>query len=316
MSTATTARPTPVVVAQLDSPFVEGLARRDPTLRIVDLVGLQPDADHVWLTGPRPPASPAAWKELADPVRWVHFGSAGVDGFPLDWLAGRTVSCSRGVNSGAIAEFVVAVILAAEKGLPELWGSGVRPSLHAPSLGSLEGRTVSLIGLGSIGRGVAARLQPFGARVVAFRRSGRTAGADGVSVHPTLDQVLAEADHLVIAAPLTPETRHLLDRAAFARLRPGVHIVNVARGPIVDHDALLAAVDDGTVARATLDVTEPERLPDDHPLRHRRQVLITPHVSWSAPGTVDRSLDLFVANLERWRRGEELAGLVDLSAGY
>ncbi len=183
-------------------------------------------------------------------------------------------------------------------------------------LGSLVGRTVGLVGVGSIGEEVAVRLRPFGVRIVAARRSAQPVAIEGVELLSSLDGVLAEAEHLVVAAPLTASTYHLLDRAAFARLRRGVHIINIARGAIIDHDALLAAIDNGTVARASLDVTDPEPLPDDHPLRRRPEVFLTPHVSWSGPGTVDRVLGLFSANLERWQRGQPLLGPVDTNSGY
>jgi phosphoglycerate dehydrogenase-like enzyme len=308
-----------VLLTQADNPLKERVAERHPELEIVDLLsGELPPAelDHILLTGPRPPDPSSGWRQRAAGVGWVHFGSAGVDGFPMDWLAGRTVTCSRGVNSVPIAEFVVACILAAEKRLPDMWGSPRNPSLWASPLGSLMGRTVGLVGVGSIGEEVAVRLRPFGVRIVAARRSSRPSAVEGVELCSSLDEVLAVAEHLVVAAPLTPRTHHLLDRAAFAKLRPGAHVINIARGAIIDHDALLAAIDDGTVSRASLDVTEPEPLPDDHPLRHRAQVFITPHVSWSGPGTAERVLDLFSTNLGRWRRGETLLGPVDTRSGY
>jgi phosphoglycerate dehydrogenase-like enzyme len=310
-------RPT-VLLAQIDSPLVRGVAQRHPDLEVVDLLsGDTPpdDVNQILLTGPRPPDPSTGWRERAAGVAWVHFGSAGIDSFPLEWLEGRTVTCSRGVNSAPIAEFVVASILAAEKRFPTLWAGAGNPMWTSP-LGSLVGRTVGLVGVGSIGEAVAARLLPFGVRIVAVRRSSRPSDIEGLEVVPSLEQVLALAEHLVIAAPLTPSTRHLLDASAFARLRPGAHVINVARGAIVDHRALLAAIEDGTVARASLDVTEPEPLPDDHPLRERPEVFLTPHASWSGPGTVERVLDLFSANLERWQRGVPLLSPVDTGSGY
>jgi phosphoglycerate dehydrogenase-like enzyme len=315
--TAPRARRT-VLLAQTDSPIVAGVAARHPDLKIVDLLSgdaPSPDSDQILLTGPRPPDPSTGWRERAAGVAWVHFGSAGVDSFPLDWLHGRAVTCSRGVTSAPIAEFVVAAILAAEKRLPSLWTTSSTATWSSP-LGSLVGRTVGLVGVGSIGTAVATRLLPFGVRMVAARRSGAAPAVDGIEVLPALEDVLAVAEHLVIAAPLTPATRHLLDAAAFARMRPGVHLINVARGAIVDHDALFDALAAGIVGRASLDVTEPEPLPDDHPLRHLPEVFLTPHVSWSGPGTVERVVDLFSANLERWTTGLPLLGPVDIHSGY
>jgi phosphoglycerate dehydrogenase-like enzyme len=308
-----------VLLTRLDSPLAEPIADRHPELHLVDLVaGEKPrdDVEQILLTGPHPPNPDSGWRSRADGARWVHFGSAGIDNFPRDWLFGRTVTCSRGVNSAPIAEFVLGLILSAEKRLPELWGPTPAESLWSNPLGSLESRTVGLIGLGSIGTAVTARLRPFGARIVAVRRSSGSPVPTGVEVRGCLEDVLAESEHLVVAAPLTPATHHLLDSAAFARIRPGAHLINVSRGGLIDHDALLAAVRNGIVGRASLDVTEPEPLPEDHPLRQHANVYLTPHVSWSGPGTQSRALDLFSANLRRWRDRQPLLGLVDVAAGY
>lgn len=208
-----------VLLTRLDSPLAEPIADRHPELHLVDLVtGEKPgeDVEQILLTGPQPPSPDSGWRTRADGARWVHFGSAGIDNFPREWLLGRTVTCSRGVNSAPIAEFVLGLILSAEKRLPKLWGPTPTNSLWSDPLGSLESRTVGLIGLGSIGTAIAARLRPFGSRVIAVRRSAGSPVPPGVEVRGCLEDVLAESEHLVVAAPLTPATHHLLDRAAFA----------------------------------------------------------------------------------------------------
>ncbi len=276
--------------------------------------------------GPAPPGSvavfgsdapdaAAGWKDFAAQADWVHFMAAGIDGFPLEWLRGRTVSCARGVNANQIAEYIVAVILAAEKQLPAQWDRTAADDLVARPLGQLEDKTVGLIGFGTIGRATARRLQGFGVRTVAARRSATSSAGSETRVLPFHD-VLAISDHLVLAAPLTAETDRMMSHAAFARLKRGAHLVNVARGRLVDTAALLEAIEAGVVARASLDVTDPEPLPAHHPLRQRSEVLITPHISWSAPATLDRHLERFHLNLVRWERGQRLEGLVDLDVGY
>ncbi len=137
-----------------------------------------------------------------------------------------------------------------------------------------------------------------------------------MTVVPTLPDLLGQTDHLIVAAPLTPLTDRLLNDEAFAVTKPGVHLVNVARGRIVDTGALVRALAAGIVTRASLDVTDPEPLPADHPLRRDHRVRILPHLSWSAPGGPDRGIDLFVSNLRRWQAGQPLDGLVDVDAGY
>jgi len=120
----------------------------------------------------------------------------------------------------------------------------------------------------------------------------------------------------VIAAPSTPETYRLIDKAAFAEMKDGVHLVNIARGTLVDQDALIAALDGGKVARASLDVVDPEPLPAGHPLYTHPKVRLTPHISWSSPVTMPRTMEIFLDNLRRFRNGEPLEGLVDVDAGY
>jgi phosphoglycerate dehydrogenase-like enzyme len=127
---------------------------------------------------------------------------------------------------------------------------------------------------------------------------------------------VAAADHLVLAAPATARTRHLIGRQALTTVRPGVHLVNIARGWLVDLDALLEALNDGRVARASLDVTEPEPLPADHPLWAHPNVRISPHLSYKRPDLMDRIIGVFVDNLRRYLRGEPLKGVVDPVEGY
>lgn len=313
-----------VLAAVVPGPFVDQIrSRLGAEARVVDVLGGQalpadPSAPVAALVMPAllrgsPPGAVLAAVERAD---WVHFLSTGVDGFPLDRLAGRAVTCGRGANSAAIAELTVGLLLAAEKRIPQIWeAASIEPFLAEP-LGTLVGRTVGLLGFGSIGQELARRLDGFDTRLLALRRSGRPAELPAVTVARTLPELLGAADHLVVAAPLTPETDRLLDDAAFAVTKPGLHLVNVARGRIVDTDALVRALAAGTVSRASLDVTDPEPLPADHPLRHDARVRILPHLSWSAPGGLSRGFDLFADNLQRWRAGRPLHGVVDVEAGY
>jgi phosphoglycerate dehydrogenase-like enzyme len=249
-------------------------------------------------------------------VRWVHAYGTGVDHFPFGALGGAVLTCSRGASAVPIAEWVLAVMLAAEKRLPEAW-------VHAPperwslvSLGGLRGRTLGLVGLGGIGCAVARRALAFEMRVLALRRRRAPSPIPEVELAPSLEALLERADHLVLAAPATVETRRLIGREALARVKRGVHLVNVARGALVDQDALREALDDGRVSLASLDVCEPEPLPAGHWLYAHPRVRLSPHVSWSAPGALDVLVEPFVENLRRWRAGEPLEGVVDVELGY
>jgi phosphoglycerate dehydrogenase-like enzyme len=261
----------------------------------------------------------SAWAdggEIPDEVQWIHLLSAGIGNFPLDLLHGRPLTTSKGASAPAIAEFTLAAMLAFEKQLPATWIHEPPAPRPMPSLGGLRGRTLGLVGVGAIGSEVAIRASAFGMTVVAFRRSGQPADLPGVEVVRSLVDVLRRSDHLVVAAPATAETYHLLDAAAFAETKPGLHLVNVARGTLVDHDALLAALDDGRVAMASLDVTDPEPLPAGHVLYTHPKVRISPHISWSAPSTLPAMIGIFTDNARRWQAGEPLANLVDVAAGY
>jgi phosphoglycerate dehydrogenase-like enzyme len=248
-------------------------------------------------------------------VRWIHTLGTGVDRFPLALVGERTLTCSRGASAVPIAEWVLAQMLAFEKHLPEAWihdAADWRPT----QLGGLSGRTLGLVGVGGIGRAVAERALAFGMDVVASRRTARPSPVDGVDTLASLDAVLAVADHLVLTAPATAETRRLLDDAALAAVKPGVHVVNIARGALIDQDALRAALDDGRVARASLDVADPEPIPAGHWMYRHPRVRLSPHISWSMPAATDALVATFVENLRRYAADEPLEGVVDVDAGY
>jgi phosphoglycerate dehydrogenase-like enzyme len=147
--------------------------------------------------------------------------------------------------------------------------------------------------------------------VVAFRRRDLPPPFPEVRIARSLEELVSACDHLVVAAPLTPRTRHLLDARAFKHVRPGLHVVNVARGGLVDQEALRAALDDGRVAMATLDAVEPEPLPAGHWMYSHPRVRLSAHVSWSSPEGSRRILDLFLDNLGRYLAGKPLQGVVD-----
>jgi phosphoglycerate dehydrogenase-like enzyme len=260
-----------------------------------------------------PDEKPAGWPRG---LRWIQAVSAGVDEYP-PWIHDvERVTCGRGINSSPIAEYVLASLLAVEKRLDEIWIKDAA-DWHKPELGTLNGKTLGLIGYGSIGQAVAARAAPFGMRILATRRSADPAGATTHGVQLVgLDTLLEEADHLVIALPLTHATSGLIGKAALARVKPGVHLVNISRGRILDHAALLDALENKRVGFATLDVTEPEPLPAGHPLYTHPQVHISPHLSWSGGRTGSAFVELFTENLKRFRNGERLSGIVHAHLGY
>ncbi len=254
---------------------------------------------------------------LARGVRWVHLLGTGVDAFPLDLLTDQILTCSRAGSAVPIAEWVLAVMLAFEKNLPGAWISQppAKPWGRA-ALGGLHGKTLGLVGWGGIAHAVAERALPFGMNVHAFRRSPEPSDNPQVSIVGSLTDLAAAADHIVVAAASTASTRHIIDAGAFAAMKPGVHLINVARGALIDQDALRAALENGVVAMASLDTVEPEPLPAAHWLYSHPRVRLSPHISWSMPSAAERLLAPFIDNLRRYRDGRPLLGRVDIAAGY
>ena len=254
--------------------------------------------------------------EYAERVGWVHLAGTGIDSFPRELFDGRTVTNARGASAIPIAEFVLAGMLAFEKHLPETWIEEPPEHWNFAPLGWLNTRTLGLVGLGGIGVAIAERALPFGMKVRAVRRRAEPSPLEGVEVVGSLEELLPEVDHLVLAAPATPRTRHLINAESLALVKPGVHLVNIARGALVDQDALRLALDDGRVAMATLDTVDPEPLPEGHWLYSHPKVRLSAHVSWASPAGMDRTLEIFVDNLRRYAAGEQVLHVVDAAEGY
>ncbi len=257
-------------------------------------------------------------KVLNRGVRWVHTFGTGVERLPLDLIGERILTCSRGASGIPIAEWAFAVMLALEKNLPESWIKAPPPTWTGGDLGGLYGQTLGLVGLGGIGQAAARLGLAFGMRVRALRRSDAPSPVDGVECVADISELMAQSDHLLLALPLTEASRHIIDAEALAAIPPerGLHLINVARGGVIDQDALRVALDDGRVARASLDVADPEPLPQGHWLFTHPQVRLSPHVSWSMPDAFSLLLDTFIENLGRYQRGESLEGQVDRIHGY
>lgn len=306
------------VLSHLPLQLLEPVRKAHPDVELVQVpMRGEPPAQargEVLLTHAK--GSPNLAEVVARGVRWVHTYGTGVNDFPFHALGLRLLTCSRGASAIPIAEFAMAAVLAAEKQLPEVW-------IHAPpahwsiaSLGGLRGRALGVVGLGGIGGEVAKLALAFGMRVRACRRSDAPSPIEGVELVRDVGALLAWADHLVLATPVTRSTRRLIDAAGLARVKPGLHLVNVARGELVDQEALRAALDDGRVRLASLDCVDPEPLPTGHWLYSHPRVRLSAHVSWSAPGALEDLILPFVENLRRYRAGEPLLGAVDLEQGY
>lgn len=249
-------------------------------------------------------------------IDWVHVFGTGIDGFDVEAVGTRELTCSRGATAVPIAEWVMAMLLAAVKQLPASWHRQPPEQWRFAPLTTLAGQTLALVGLGSIGAAVAKRALAFDMRVKALVRTPRPSPLAGVEVVTSLETLVADADHVVLAAPATAATHHLINARTLAAMNPGAHLVNVARASLVDEPALRQALDSGQLARASIDVADPEPLPAEHWFFHHPKLYFSPHISWNGPDVFEQMIQRFVDNVERRLRGEPLAYRVDPVAGY
>jgi len=247
-----------------------------------------------------------------DDVHVVQAMSAGVEDLVGHIPAGAVLCDAAGVHDASVADWVVMAILAMYRQLPRFVADqqlGLWRHPRGDGLADLEGVSVLIVGYGSIGRAVEARLAPFGVTVERVGLHART----GVSGAADLPDLLPRADVVVILLPLTPQTQRFVDTRFLASMRPGALLVNPARGRIVDTEALMQAIERHRI-RAALDVTDPEPLPEGHPLWKMDGVLVTPHMAGSVVGVNDRAWRLIADQLRRYLSGEPLINVV--SEGY
>lgn len=280
------------------------------------LEGAMADAD----IGIGVPAHRERLRERAPRLRWLHHTSAGIDALqPLDWLPeGVTLTNNRGAHGRKAEQYMRMAYTALNVGLPRMIASQHARRWEQIFSPSLAGQTALVIGLGDLGTAAARAARQLDMKVIGVRRHALPCEhADRVHTYDELDRLLPEADYVVLAVPLTPETRHLLDARRLALLKPSAGVINIARAAVADYEALRAALLAGRIGGAMLDVVEPEPLPPDSPLWDTPALIITPHVSCDdAERYVAISLDLWFANLARFLRGEPLAARVEPRLGY
>lgn len=259
-----------------------------------------------------PDVAPAGW---GSGLQWLHVLSAGIDGYPRWIFEGVQATCGRGSSSVAIAEYVMAAILHHEKNFPALLANS-REEWGARRPGSISGKTIGLLGMGAIGQEVAKRTLAFDANVLALKRSTAPAEHPGIEMAASLADLMQRSDHLVLALPLTDETRGIINEDTLAHASKGLHLINVSRGPLINDDALTDALDSERLSAATLDVSFPEPLPEGHAFYAHPKIRLTPHISWFAEDGDGRMLAGVRSNVDRLLGGQDLANLVDLSRGY
>ncbi|MFF6787385.1 NAD(P)-dependent oxidoreductase [Streptomyces sp. NPDC012510] len=287
-----------------------------------ELPYLLPGADALmaWVT--ITPAIRESWPDNPEKApRWVHASSAGVDSFLFPALVddpGVTLTNARGVYDQPTAEYVLGLILALAKDFPGTWEHQQRREWRPRPSDSIAGRTALIWGTGPIGRAIARLLRAVGMRVCGAGRTARTDDPDFGTLHGPdgLRSALAEADYVVLAAPLTKTTRGMVDASVLAAMKPGARLINVGRGGLVDEPALIDHLASGRLAGAALDVFDQEPLPPRSPLWDMPGVMISPHTAGETTSERNALIEVFLDNLTRHIEGHPLRNVVDKRRGY
>lgn len=262
--------------------------------------------------------------EAAPKLRWIQATSAGVEAFMTPELAGRDIVLTNfsGIHATNIADHVLALIFAFARDLKTLLARQERHEWPEGDAGLTtfepSGQTLGIVGLGDIGEALAQKAHGLGMRVLALQRHpyNPPPGIERVLTGDALPELLAESDHVVLCLPLTDATTHIIGREELAQMRRGARLYNIGRGGLIDQDALIDALREGTLAGAGLDVTDPEPLPADSPLWDLPNVLVTGHTAAATPRLWERGIELLIDNVRRFLADEELRNVVNTKAGY
>jgi phosphoglycerate dehydrogenase-like enzyme len=256
-------------------------------------------------------------------LRWVHSRAAGLDDvlFPELIASSVTLTNGSGVFSPPLAEFALGAILYFAQGFRRLVRNQMAGVWAPADIAEIAGRTAGIVGYGDIGRAVATRLRAMGMQVLAVRRqapapdaadplASRVYGPDG------LLEMLVQCDYVVVTAPLTPATRGMIGAREFAAMKPGAVILNLGRGPVIDEAAMIQALTENRIQGAALDVFSTEPLPPGHPFYQLENVLLSPHSADHTPDWLERAMQFFLTQFERFAKGEPLRNVVEKTRGY
>jgi phosphoglycerate dehydrogenase-like enzyme len=259
---------------------------------------------------------------MAPKLAWVHSRNAGLDSFLFPELVASQVTLTNGsgVFSAPLGEFALAAMLYFAKDFRRMIRNQVAAEWEPFDVLRLAGQTVGIVGYGDIGREVAWRAHAMGMRVFALKRHP-PAGSDLGPIEKMyatseLHEMIAACDYVVVAAPLTAETHHMIGEAEFAAMKPEAIIINVGRGPVIDEAAMIKALAAGRIKGAGLDVFEHEPLPAESPLYKMENVLVSPHCADNTPDWLDNAMKFFIAQFERFQKGEPLQNVVNKHLGY
>jgi phosphoglycerate dehydrogenase-like enzyme len=256
-------------------------------------------------------------------VRWIHTRAAGVERIVFPELIESSVIVTNGTGtfSSSLGEFVLAAILYFAKDLRRMVRNQAARAWEPFDVMPISGHTLGIIGYGDIGHAVASRVRPMGMRVLAIKRHVSQAYNEDNLVEQIYSpdrrlEMLPRCDYVVATAPLTIETRGMIGQPEFAALKPTAVVINVGRGPVIDEEALVRALSEGRIKGAALDVFNREPLPKDHPFYRLENVLLSPHCADHTHDWLDKAMELFLAQFERFRNSQPLMNVVDKKLGY
>jgi phosphoglycerate dehydrogenase-like enzyme len=256
-------------------------------------------------------------------LKWVHTQSAGLERTLCPELVDSPVILTNGtgVFSPSLGEFTLATILYFAKDFRRMIRNQVAGVWEPFEVKPIEGQTLGIVGYGDIGRAIALRAYSMGMKILAVRRHVNNTSqpdpfAEKIYRSEHLTEMLSRCDYVAVAAPLTPQTRGMIGKAELAALKPDAVLINVGRGPVIDEKELIHALASGRIKGAALDVFDQEPLPAGHPFYKLENVLLSPHCADNTSDWLDRAMQFFIVQLQRFRKGEPLANVVDKKLGY
>lgn len=280
--------------------------------------GAVEESEVVLVSGPLGPRLRELWPRLHN-LKWIHSLAAGLESLLFPELVESAVPLtnSRGVFARSLSEFALAGMLHFAKDLSRMSRAKAESRWDPFIVEELHDRVLGIVGYGEIGRATAARAKAFGMTIHALRRHATAdSSADRVLGPEELPALLAASDYLLLAAPLTPETKGMIGDAAFRLMKPSSVLLNLGRGPVVVESALVRALTEHTIRGAVLDVFDTEPLPPNHPLWVLPNVLISPHCADNTDTWMDEAMQMFTGNFERFVTGEPLRNVTDKRSGY
>jgi phosphoglycerate dehydrogenase-like enzyme len=258
---------------------------------------------------------------MSSKLQWMHSRSVGLERTLFPELSENSVTLTngRGVYSASLGEFVLAAILYFAKDFRRMIRNQMARTWEQFDVVAISGQTVGIVGYGDIGRAVATRVRPMGMKVLALKR--HVSGEPDPLIEQTYSpdrriEMLARCDYVVVAAPLTQETRGMIAEPEFAAMKPAAVVINVGRGPVIKEDALISALSSGRIKGAGLDVFDEEPLPSEHPFYRMENVLLSPHCADHTSDWLEQAMRLFIDQYERFCSGQPLLYVVDKKLGY